>query len=89
LIAFVGTINPSSGDVSVFLPLEQARLSETVPNRGRTALFARYSLIGSLAAAVGSLCAGAPEVLAGATGIDTGMAFDGAFLLYALLGLAS
>lgn len=89
LIAFVGTINPSSGDVSVFLPLEQARLSETVPARGRTALFARYSLIGSLAAAVGSLCAGAPELLAGATGIDPGMAIDGAFLFYALLGLAS
>ena len=26
LIAFVGTLNPSAGDVSLFLPLEQARL---------------------------------------------------------------
>ena len=30
LVAFVGTLNPSSGDVSVFLPLEQAQLARTV-----------------------------------------------------------
>lgn len=88
LIAFVGTINPSSGDVSVFLPLEQARLAHAVPDRERTALFARYSLIGSLAAAIGALCAGVPELL-GAAGIDRGAAIKGAFFLYALLGLAS
>src|SRR5207253_9122378 len=27
LVAFVGTLNPSAGDVSVFLPLEQSVLS--------------------------------------------------------------
>jgi hypothetical protein len=27
MVAFVGTINPGSGDVSVFLPLEHARLA--------------------------------------------------------------
>src|SRR5512144_453835 len=36
LIAFVGTLNPSSGDVSVFLPLEQAALSEAVGDCERT-----------------------------------------------------
>src|SRR3954449_4135338 len=30
LVAFVGTLNPSSGDVSVFLPLEQAQLAHLV-----------------------------------------------------------
>ncbi|HYG90134.1 MAG TPA: MFS transporter [Azospirillum sp.] len=89
LIAFVGTINPSSGDVSVFLPLEQARLAHAVPDQHRTGLFARYSLIGSLSAAVGALCAGGPEMLAAATGIDPDAAIEGAFVLYALLGLAS
>lgn len=29
LVAFIGTLNPSSGDVSVFLPLEHARLAES------------------------------------------------------------
>ena len=28
LVAFVGTLNPSSGDVSLFLPLEHARLAD-------------------------------------------------------------
>jgi hypothetical protein len=32
-VAFVGTLNPSAGDVSVFLPLEQAALAETVLTR--------------------------------------------------------
>ena len=60
VIAVVGTLNPSSGDVSVFLPLEHAVLSRLVGDRERTAVFARYSLVGSLAAAVGALAAAAP-----------------------------
>ena len=44
LIAVIGTLNPSSGDVSVFLPLEQAALAHVAGDRERTALFARYSL---------------------------------------------
>jgi len=44
LVAFAGTLNPSSGDVSVFLPLEHARLAEAAQGDARTALFARYSL---------------------------------------------
>jgi hypothetical protein len=43
VFAFVGTLNPSSGDVSVFLPLEQAELARAVPSRDRTRLSARYS----------------------------------------------
>src|SRR5205085_3609311 len=57
IVAFVGTINPSSGDVSVFLPVEQSLLAGTISARRRTALFARYSLIGALAGACGTLAA--------------------------------
>ena len=63
-IAFVGTLNPSSGDVSVFLPLEQARLAESALPDARTALFARYSLIGAFSAAIGALAAALPGWLA-------------------------
>ena len=59
LVALVGTLNPSSGDVSVFLPLEHAVLAHVVSDRQRTATFARYSLVGSLLAAAGSLAAAA------------------------------
>src|SRR6266511_76177 len=55
IIAFVGTLNPSAGDVSVFLPLEQAALSSAIADRDRTDLFARYSLVGSLCGAAGTL----------------------------------
>src|SRR5215468_326462 len=63
VVAFVGTLNPSSGDVSVFVPLEQSSLSGTVSARERTSLFARYSLIGSLVGAAGALCAGLPDLV--------------------------
>src|SRR5215213_1587100 len=89
LIAFVGTLNPSAGDVSLFLPLEQARLTHAIADRDRTALFARYSLVGSLAGAIGALCAGFPEVLAGLLPGGPEAALKAAFLLYAGLGLAS
>jgi len=64
LIAVVGTLNPSSGDVSVFLPLEQSLLSHAVTGEQRTTLFARYSLVGNLVGALGALGAAIPGILA-------------------------
>jgi MFS family permease len=87
VVAFVGTLNPATGDVSIFLPTEQALIPQTVADRQRTALFARYALIGSLVAALGALCAGLPELAADRTGLSLRQAIDGMFLLYALLGL--
>lgn len=61
VIAFVGTMNPTSGDASIFLPLEQAALAQTAEPRRRTAVFANYSVVGSLAGALGVLAASAPD----------------------------
>lgn len=85
LIAFVGTLNPSSGDVSVFLPLEHARLAEAAQGDARTTLFARYTLAGALFAALGSLVAGLPDLLVG-QGWGRVDALRAMFLLYALAG---
>jgi MFS family permease len=63
LLAFVGSINPSSGDLGMLVPLEHALLSKEAADRERTAVFARYSLIGSLSSALGSLAAALPEIL--------------------------
>src|SRR4051812_21436508 len=41
LVAFVGTLNPSNGDASVFLPLEHALLTASTDDKRRTAVFAR------------------------------------------------
>ncbi|MDA0225334.1 MAG: MFS transporter, partial [Proteobacteria bacterium] len=87
LVAFVGTINPSGGSASVFVPIEHAVISDVVRPAGRTHAFARYSLIGALAGALGSLLAAAPDWLA-PLGIDTMSALRGLFVLYAVLGAA-
>jgi MFS family permease len=87
LVAFVGTINPSAGSVSIFVPLEHAVLARAAPARERTRLFARYALAGSLAAAAGALAAGSPDLLA-PLGLDRSAALKAMFLGYGLLGLA-
>ena len=86
LVAFIGTLNPSSGDVSVFLPLEHARLAQAARADERTALFARYSLTGSLSAAVGALAAALPPWLAAHAGVPLLSGLRAMFVLYALIG---
>ncbi len=86
LVAFVGTLNPSSGDVSVFLPLEHARLSVAAATPARTGVFARYALTGSLCAAAGGLAAGLPAWLASHTGASMLAALRTMFVLYGAIG---
>ena len=88
IIAFAGTMNPTSGDASIFVPLEQTVLTQTIVARRRTALFARYSLIGSSATALGVLAAASPDYAAGWTGSRTA-AIQLMFGLYAVLGLVA
>ena len=89
IIAAVGTLNPAASDVTPILPLEQTLLARATTAQSRTALFARYSLIGALVAAIGAQCAGIPDLFA--AGGDAGRlrAVQGMFVLYALLGVAS
>jgi len=86
LVAFASTLNPSSGDASVFMPLEHTMLA-TAPATERTRLFARYSFIGSIFGAVGALVAAAPEWLAAGGWTMLG-ALRAMFLLYAAIGVA-
>jgi len=82
LIAFVGTLNPSSGDVSVFMPLEQARLANTADGESRTVLFSYYTVTGSLCAAVGALASGLPVWFSTAGGVALLDARDGFFVMF-------
>jgi MFS family permease len=86
LIAFVGTMNPTTGDIGVHVPLEQAALAHGVSDKNRTRTFARYSLVGALSVAVGALMAAAPDWLVSA-GMDRIGAFKVMFYVYAGLGL--
>jgi hypothetical protein len=87
LVAFVGTLNPRSGDVSVFLPLEHARLARAADSSGaRTALFSRYALAGGLSAAVGALASAWPAWWSAHAGGAPLAAMRAMFVLYALIG---
>ncbi len=88
LVAFVGTINPTAGSVSVLVPLEHAVLARGAAAEERTRTFARYSLIGALAAALGSLAATAPPLLQ-RTGLSALEALQAMFVVYAVLGVAA
>ena len=88
LVGFAGTINPSTGDLGVLVPLEHAMLAQAAPDDERTATFARYSLIGALSMAAGSLAAALPDLLAHG-GVDRLNAFRLMFYVYAVLGLIS
>jgi MFS family permease len=88
LIAFIGTMNPTTGDIGVHVPLEQASLAHGVSDKDRTRTFARYSLIGALSIAAGALTAGAPDLLV-SFGMDRIGAFKIMFYIYAALGLVA
>lgn len=87
MIAFVGTINPSAGSVSIFVPLEHAVLSQHVADSRRTHMFSQYSLAGGLAAAAGALLVGGPD-LAPELGLERITVLKLMFVFYSLLGLA-
>jgi MFS family permease len=86
IVAFAGTINPSGGSVSVFVPLEHAVLAGEVADAHRTKAFARYSLVGAMAGAAGALTSATPDFLASA-GLNQLDAIKLMFVVYALLGL--
>jgi MFS family permease len=87
VIGFAGTLNPSSGDVSVFLPTEQSVLAAEVEGAHRTALFARYNLGGTLLGALGALASALPETAAHRLGWDPLAAFRAGFVLYGAIAL--
>ena len=87
LLAFVGTLNPSGGDVSVFLPLEHALIAQLASDQTRTAAYARYSFVGGFGVAIGLLAVGSLDWLE--TVLPTGTAISALFLLYGAIGLAA
>jgi MFS family permease len=64
LVGFIGTLNPSGGDVSLFLPTEQAALADLTDAPERPGRFAVYNVAAALSAAAGALASAVPERLA-------------------------
>lgn len=95
--AVVGVISPNGKEIGPFLSVEQAALSQLVPDDERTRTFAWYNLVGSVAAAFGALGGGWLVHLLearGATAIEAyrvllyGYSFGGAALLLLFLSLS-
>lgn len=58
IAAIIGVISPSGNEIGPFLSVEQAGLSQLLPDKLRTKVFAWYNLAGSFSTAIGALTGG-------------------------------
>jgi len=82
----IGVISPTGNEVGPFLAVEQAGLTQIVPDRRRTATFAWYNLAGYVATATGALIAGLAAQSSLAVGAAPVDAYRAVVLGYALIG---
>ena len=87
VVAVVGTMNPSAGDVSVFLPTEQAFLADHSDPPERPPLYAVYNVAGTLAGALGALASAAPEPIGHRFGWSASTSLRAGFGIYALVAV--
>ncbi len=87
LAATVGVISPSGHEVGPFLSIEQAALSQVLPDDRRTGVFAWYHLAGSLAGALGALAGGGAVDFLQRFGWSPLGSFRAVIAVYAGLGL--
>jgi MFS family permease len=87
LAATLGVISPSGNEVGPFLAIEQAALSQVVPEDRRTGTFAWYNLTGSFATALGALAGGWGAQALQASGLAPVASYRALVVAYAGMGL--
>jgi MFS family permease len=87
IAAIIGVISPSGYEVGPFLPVEQSALSQIVPDKVRTQVFAWYNLVGSFATAAGALCGGGLTQLLQQVGIVPLNSYRTVLVLYGVMGV--
>ncbi len=87
LAGIVGVISPSGNEVGPFLAVEQSALTQLLPDRLRTGVFAWYNLAGSFATAVGALAGGSTAQYLRDAGFPPVTAYRVVIGGYALIGL--
>jgi MFS family permease len=87
IAAIIGVISPSGYEVGPFLPVEQAALSQIVPDTARTQVFAWYNLVGSFATAAGALCGGVLTEALQQAGIIPLNSYRTVLVLYGVMGV--
>jgi MFS family permease len=87
IAATVGVISPSGYEVGPFLSIEQAALSQIVPNERRTQIFAWYNLVGSFATALGALAGGTLVQALQDSGVTSLGSYRTVVIGYAIIGV--
>ncbi len=87
IAAIIGVVSPSGNEIGPFLSIEQAALTQIVPNTERTRVFAWYNLVGSFATATGALIGGALAQALQAAGSTPLESYRAIVLGYAALGI--
>jgi len=85
--ATLGVISPSGNEVGPFLAIEQAALSQVLPEERRTGVFAWYHLTGAFATALGALAGGWSAQGLQAQGLAPVASYRVLVLAYATVGL--
>jgi MFS family permease len=85
--AIIGVISPSGNDIGPFLSIEQAGLTQIIPSRDRTKVFAWYNLVGSFATALGSLVSGGLVQALQGSGMPVINSYQVVLVGYALFGI--
>ena len=88
LAAIIGVISPSGNEIGPFLSVEQAGLTQLVPDARRTQVFAWYNLVGSFATATGALTGGWLARGLQTSGLTALSSYRAVLAGYALAGLA-
>jgi MFS family permease len=87
LAATFGVISPSGNEVGPFLAIEQAALSQVLPEDRRTGVFAWYNLAGSFATALGALAGGWTAQVLQTSGLAPVASYRTLVFAYAAVGL--
>ncbi len=87
MVATIGILSPSGNEVGPFLPIEQAALSQVLPDERRTRVFAWYALSGSAASALGALAGGGVTSLLQARGLSPLSGYQAIVYGYGAIGL--
>jgi MFS family permease len=88
VIATLGILSPSGNEVGPFLAIEQASLSQVLPDSARTRVFAWYALSGSAATALGALAGGGVTSILQARGLAALTSYQAVVYAYGAIGAA-
>jgi MFS family permease len=87
MAAIIGVISPSGNEIGPFLSVEQASLTQLLPDARRTQVFAWYTLAGSFAGAAGALAGGWLAQLLQHTGASVLASYRAVLAGYVLAGV--